>query len=235
MQKSWFSLWLVSWPITVILFLYPINNLLLRCGLILSLLGWLAGCLYFSWSKPIIRFAILLSAFVITGFLICPGRNYTTESLRTAYVASLRSFEGTRYIWGGENKRGIDCSGLVRAGLIKASWQQGLETLNPRLVRYSLSLWWHDSTAKAMGEEYRQQTKHVLKAASINSLDQHKVLPGDIAVTASGVHVLACLGNGEWIEADPIPGKVIVVKIPAVKNPWFEEPVNIMRWTLLEQ
>jgi hypothetical protein len=55
---------------------------------------------------------------------------------------------------------------LVRAGLIKASWQQGLETLNPRLVRYSLSLWWHDSTAKAMGEEYRQQTKHVLKAAS---------------------------------------------------------------------
>jgi hypothetical protein len=128
MQKSWFSLWLVSWPITVILFLYPINNLLLRCGLILSLLGWLAGCLYFSWSKPIIRFAILLSAFVITGFLICPGRNYTTESLRTAYVASLRSFEGTRYIWGGENKRGIDCSGLVRAGLIKASWQQGLET-----------------------------------------------------------------------------------------------------------
>lgn len=235
MKKLWFRLWISLWPITIVLFLYPINNRLFRIGLILSFIGLWAGCLCFGWRRRITRSVLLSCSLIVTGFLICPGRNSATERLRTAYVASLRSFEGTRYIWGGENQFGIDCSGLVRAGLIKASWQQGLETLNPRLVRYSLSLWWHDSTAKAMGEEYREQTKHVLKAASINSLDQNKVLPGDIAVTASGVHVLACLGNGEWIEADPIPGKVIVVKIPAVKNPWFEEPVNIMRWTLLEQ
>ena len=234
MKKLWFRLWIILWPITIVLFLYPINNRPLRICLILSLIGLWTGCLCFGWRRRIARSVLLSCTLIVTGFLICPGRNHATERLRTAYIASLRSFEGTRYIWGGENKCGIDCSGLVRAGLIKASWQQGLETLNPRLVRYALSLWWHDSTAKALGEEYLNQTKHIDKTASINSLDQAKVLPGDIAVTVSGVHVLAYLGDGEWIEADPLLTKVIIVKIPAVKNPWFDEPVNIMRWTLFD-
>jgi hypothetical protein len=73
-----------------------------------------------------------------------------------------------------------------------------------------------------------------LSAGSINHLDPNEVLPGDIAVTTSGFHVLAGLGGGEWIEADPHFAKVIIVKVPAVKNPWFDEPVNIMRWTVLE-
>ncbi|HKW29187.1 MAG TPA: NlpC/P60 family protein [Verrucomicrobiae bacterium] len=235
MRKLWFRLWIALWPIAIVLFLYPINDRPLRIGLILSLLGLWIGCLYLGWHQRPVRFGLLLCSVITAGFLTGPGRNYEIEKLRNTYVASLRSFEGTRYIWGGENKQGIDCSGLVRAGLIKASGEQGLETLNPGLVRYSLSLWWHDSTAKALGEEYRHQTKHVLKAASINSLDQDKVLPGDIAVTANGVHVLACLGNSEWIEADPLLGKVIVVKLPSAKNPWFNEPVNVLRWTSLEE
>jgi hypothetical protein len=124
---------------------------------------------------------------------------------------------------------------LVRAGLIKASIKQGVLTVNPSLVRFSLSLWWHDSTAKALGEEYRAQTKHILIATSINSLGPNETLSGDIAVTVSGVHVLAFLGNEEWIEADPSIGKVVIVKVPAIKNPWFQEPVHIMRWTILEE
>ena len=235
MKKLWFRLWIILWPITIVLFLYPINNRPLRIVLILSLASLWAGCLWFGWRKRIVRFVLLSCTFIVAVFLICPGGNHTTETLRNADIASLRSFEGTRYIWGGENKRGIDCSGLVRAGLIQASWQQGLQTLNPKLVRYGLSLWCHDSTAKALGEEYRQQTKHILKTVSINSLDQSKILPGDIAVTMSGVHVLAYLGDNEWIEADPHLNKVIVVKVPAAKNPWFDEPVNIMRWTMLEK
>lgn len=206
----------------------------LRIGLILSLVSVWIGCLYFGWRNRPIRFGLLLCTAITVGFLICPGRSYESRILRNAYTKSLRSYEGTRYVWGGENKLGIDCSGLVRAGLIKASLNRGLVTLNPRLARYSLSLWWHDSSAKALGEEYRQQTKHILRATSINTVDKGKVSPGDLAVTANGVHVLAYLGNADWIEADPLAGKVIVVKVPAIKNPWFNEPVNIMRWTLLE-
>ncbi|MGD0252688.1 MAG: NlpC/P60 family protein [Verrucomicrobiota bacterium] len=234
MKKLWFRSWITLWPITIVLFLYPIENRPLRIGLILALLALWIGCLHFGWRRPTVRLVFLLCMFIIIGFLICPGRNFGTESLRNKYVESLRFYEGTRYVWGGENKLGIDCSGLVRAGLIKASLQQGLVTLNPRLVRYALSLWWHDSTAKALGNEYRHQTRRIFTVGSINELDQSTVLSGDMAVTVSGVHVLACLGGGEWIEADPNFGKVVIVKTPA-KNPWFQEPVHILRWAPLEE
>jgi hypothetical protein len=234
MRKLLFRSWIALWLIAMVLFLYPINNRHLRLGLILCMLGIWIGCLHFGWRKRAVRIGLLFCTLIAIGFLFCPGRNHEPGKLRRAYVKSLRSYEGTRYIWGGENILGIDCSGLVRAGLIKASREQGLVTLNPRLVRYSLSLWWHDSTAEALGKEYRHQTRHRLTAGSINSLDPNEVLPGDIAVTTSGVHVLTGLGGGEWIEADPHFAKVIIVKVPAVKNPWFDEPVNIMRWTVLE-
>jgi hypothetical protein len=235
MRTVGFRLWIVLWPITIVLFLYPINIALLRVGLIIALLGLWSGCLFFGWHKHVVRIVFLLPAFIIIGFLICPGRSVEQEKLRQKYVASLRSYEGTRYIWGGENAFGIDCSGLVRAGLIKATFQQGFLILNPGLVRYSLSLWWHDSSAEALGEEYRHQTRRFLTVTSINGLDQSKVLPGDIAVTVSGVHVLAYLGNREWIEADPHFGRVVIVKTPAMKNPWFEEPVHILRWEQLDK
>ena len=234
MKKLCFRLWIVLWLITIALLLYPIENRPLRIGLILSTFGVWFGCLYFGWRKPIVRFVLLLGTFIIIGFLIFPGRHFKTERLRSEYVESLRYYEGTRYVWGGENKLGIDCSGLVRAGLIKATFQEGLTTLNPGLVRYSLSLWWHDSTAKALGNEYRHQARRVLTVGGINEMDQTKILPGDIAVTVSGVHVLAYLGSGQWIEADPTIGKVITVQVPAAENPWLQEPVNILRWTELE-
>lgn len=234
MKKFWFSSWIVLWLIAIALFLYPIENRSLRIGLLISLLGLWAGCLHFSWRKPSIRFVFLFCTLVTASFLTLPGRHFKTEDLRNKYVESLRSYERTRYIWGGENKLGIDCSGLVRAGLTKATFEQGFLTLNPGLVRYSLSLWWHDSTAKALGNEYRHQTRRMFTVGSINELNQSKLLPGDIAVTVSGVHVLAYLGSGQWIEADPSIGKVVIVQAPVAKNPWFQEPVNVLRWTELE-
>ena len=50
------------------------------------------------------------------------------------------------------------------------------------------------------------------------------------AVTASGVHVLAYLGNGKWIEADPTASTVIEVRVPERSNAWFNMPVKIVRW-----
>jgi hypothetical protein len=42
------------------------------------------------------------------------------------------------------------------------------------------------------------------------------------------------LGGGTWIEADPNWGKVVTVQVPKPGNPWFQEPVNVLRWTELE-
>jgi hypothetical protein len=234
MQKVRRSLWIILAVLGVILFLYPINSLPLRLGLLGLTFGAYCSLIWSFRNRKPVSCGLMAIAFLIGAFMVCPGRNAAPEKLRNAYLNSLLSYEGTRFLWGGENKLGVDCSGLVRAGLIKATFQQGLRTLNPGLVRFSLSLWWHDCSAQALGEEYRGQTKRIATARSINSLEPEKIQPGDIAVTATGVHVLAFLGRNEWIEADPAFGKVVIVKVPADNNPWFQEPVHIMRWTELE-
>jgi hypothetical protein len=233
-QKLRQSLWMVFMVLATILFLYPINNLPLRLGLLVFSFGAYAGLIWLFQDRRPVFFGLIAFAVLIFAFLICPGRNGKPQKLREAYLQSLRSYEGTRFFWGGENGFGVDCSGLIRAGLIKANCQKGFLALNPRWVRFSLSLWWHDCSAKALGEEYRGQTRRVLSARSINELDTAIIQPGDIAVMANGVHVLAFLGGREWIEADPALGKVVIISAPAKNNPWFEEPVHILRWIELE-
>lgn len=234
MQTPRRKYWIYFWLLTICLFLFPINNGSLRCASVAALIVAFSAAVYwFRKQKPLFFGLIFVTVFAGI-FLILPGNKAETEKLTTEYLVALRSYEGTRYIWGGENKLGIDCSGLVRAGLIKANFRQGIRTMNPSLVRFSLSLWWHDCSAKALGEGYRGQTRHILSSPSINALDETKILPGDIAVTKSGVHVLAFLGGHEWIEADPDVRRVVIVHTPAASNSWFEEPIQILRWTELE-
>lgn len=81
-----------------------------------------------------------------------------------------------------------------------------------------------------MRDQYRDLTIPVFTAASINSITNSSLLPGDIAVTASGIHVLAYLGNQEWIQAEPGLMKVITLSAPH-ENEWLNKPVHIMRWS----
>lgn len=234
MQKTLFRFWIILWPLALCLLLFPINNFTLRIGLLVSLLGIWAGCLFFNRRKKRLCLALVFLPLCVAGFLIFPGRPADKNQLRATYVTTLRSYEGTRYIWGGENVFGIDCSGLVRAGLIKANFREGLVALNPRLIRFALSLWWHDSSAEALGHEYRKLTKLLSEGINLNQVDQNQILPGDIAVTVSGVHVMAYLGEGKWIEADPNIGKTVIVQVPESKNPWFQETFKILRWRELD-
>jgi hypothetical protein len=59
-------------------------------------------------------------------------------------------------------------------------------------------------------------------------------MPGDLAVTTSGDHVLAYLGEKEWIAADPGERKVTKFTIPEKKNAYFYTPMRIVRWRILE-
>jgi len=111
---------------------------------------------------------------------------------------------------------------------------RGLRNLSPDLVRRSIWLWWHDTTAKEIGQLHAGQTVHLLDAASINALDDARLLPGDLAVTRDGVHIMAYIGEHTWIEADPGVGRVIRVKTPANDNGWFDVPVRIVRWGILK-
>jgi hypothetical protein len=85
----------------------------------------------------------------------------------------------------------------------------------------------------ALREGYRDLARPLFSADSINVLDHSRILPGDVAVTADGVHVLAYLGEQTWIEADPAAGRVIRVRAPAPDHGWFNVPVVLIRWRQL--
>ncbi len=110
----------------------------------------------------------------------------------------------------------------------------GLRTLNGGLIRDAVWLWWDDCPAKDLIDGRRARTRVLFEAQSVVNADHEKLKPGDLAVTANGVHVLAYLGNRVWIEADPTEGKVIEVFMPT-ENPWFDEPVVFVRWECLDR
>lgn len=231
-KSKLFRLWFLGFVVFIILWIYPIHYRIIRLGiLILTPLLFLLGPLFLLWKHKIPRILVIFLIICLGIFLILPGRKSDGNLLRQNYIWELNKFIDTRYIWGGENKIGIDCSGLVREGLIHAEVKHGLQTLNPKLIRHGFSLWWHDATAKALRDEYHHYTKRWFEARSINQLDHKKILPGDMAVTTDGVHIMAYIGNKTWIEADPNIQKVIRVKVPDKHNPWFNLPIYILQWT----
>jgi cell wall-associated NlpC family hydrolase len=194
------------------------------CGL----LCW-AGLLSFYWSVKWLRILALTFSLLVIVSLVSPGKMPDAPAVRARYVDALRGYEGTRYVWGGENRLGLDCSGLVRKALVSANVSEGMRSLNPSAVRTAVSLWWNDCSARALGEGHRELTQHLFDAPSINQLDYAKLQSGDLAVTDDGVHVLAYLGEGNWIEADPDMRRVLVLSVPST-NTWFDTPVRLMRW-----
>jgi hypothetical protein len=218
-------------PVTVALLnFYPVRTgtmrLLLLCGV--SAL-WIAAVIVFRARRGALT-ALLIAVATGVGFLLLPGRPANPNALRAEYVRSLEGFQGTAYIWGGENGAGIDCSGLIRCGWIDANLRTGLRTLNPDLVRQAARVWWQDCSAEELGKGYRDQVHLWGTTPTLNLMDYAMLRPGDIAVTQSGVHTLAYLGDRTWIEADPLAGSVITVQAPAPANPWMEQPVKILRW-----
>jgi hypothetical protein len=187
-----------------LIILVPYRNSLVR----LILLGlWALTALLLlalSWKKKVWRTVIILMMILFAALCLLPGRTTPDpEQLRRRFVNGLKSYDGVRYVYGGENHRGIDCSGLVRAAMFRSLLDESLASTNPALLRSAFDLWWRDTNAIQLGKGANGLTSPKGDGSPVAMRDAQNLRPGDLAVTTSGSHVLAYLGEDKWIEADP--------------------------------
>jgi hypothetical protein len=214
--------------------LFPLSTRSTRAaGAALAIVVWF-GLILLLWRRRAARWALIGSTLLMAGFVSLPiERHRNLEELRGEYANGLLRYRGSHYYWGGESPRGIDCSGLVRRGLIDGLFLRGVRTGDAGLVRAAFWLWWHDATAQDLGEGAGGMTAPVLETLAIDRLDHSQLSVGDLAVTKSGLHIMAYLGELQWIEADPIVMRVIVVPVSARDNVWLHGPMKIVRWKIL--
>jgi NlpC/P60 family len=232
-RQQQYYLWCLLLFIVVVTLLVPVGTGLTRLITTVAAMSLWLGVLWLWRSYQQIVGGWLVVTILSIIFLLMPGQAIEPNLLRADYVTSLKTYSNTKYVWGGENHAGIDCSGLVRQGFIRANLLRSVQSFNPAPLRTALAMWWFDISAASLKDGYKQWTIPVLTAPSINEIALDRLLPGDLATTADGVHVLAYIGDSQWIEADPVMLKVITVRVPERDNQWFHVPVKVVRWQQL--
>ena len=215
--------------------LNPVNSKLLKLAFLGSgVIAWIGFAVLVQKPEILRIFAFFLPVMLAIPVFL-PGGKINADELREDYLRRMAEFEGTKYLWGGESDRGIDCSGLPRRALRDALRAYGFRHANGKAFRAYLEQWWFDASARALGEGYRDYTKPLGIKGIIREIDHGRLDPGDLAVTVGGVHVLAYAGDGKWIQADPGIRSVATLDGKKDDNGWFRIPVTIHRWRVLDQ
>ena len=210
----------------------PWRTTLVRVGLIA--LGLFVGFALANlvWRQKALRILVLL-VLGLSGVTLClPGRHQTdTTRIRQRFVHRLETYDGVRYVYGGENHRGIDCSGLVRAAMVRALADEGISSADPALLRAAFILWWRDTNALQLGKGGKGLTLPIGDGLPMPMRSAPNLRPGDLAVTTSGSHVLAYLDHQRWIEADPDVARVHIVDLNT--SPLAGQEVLLVTWCWL--
>jgi hypothetical protein len=210
------------------LLIQPVNSRGTRWALLAALAAAWAGPLLLWWRRPAVRVAMGVPLLAAVLLFTLPGRPVDREELRRAYVEALLRYEGTAYVYGGEGRAGIDCSGLPRAAMIEADCSLGLRRMDAGLLREALSIWWHDRGAGAMGEDGDPNAVVVRREGPLSAV-AGELAAGDIGVIRGNTHVIAHVGGDRWIEADPEPMRVVIRPRP----PGEPLAIRLVRWRQL--
>ncbi|MDX1680323.1 MAG: NlpC/P60 family protein [Akkermansiaceae bacterium] len=214
--------------------LNPVNSKIFKLAFLGSLgVAWF-GLLLLLWHRKPHRITVLVVPLLLALPFLLPGREMDADELRQDYVRRMSALEGAEYYWGGESSRGIDCSGLPRRALRDALLAYGIRHFNGRATRAYLEQWWFDASAVALAKGHRDYTNPVGVGGTIQEMSYDPLVPGDLAVTENGIHVLAYVGAGKWIQADPGVGAVVTLDGRSADNGWFRTPVRVYRWRVLE-
>ena len=219
----------------IVLNLDPVSTRAQRLVILCSLAGVCFGPLLLLWKSVAARVVLIAIPILLLAPFLLPGKEIDRTALRDDFLARIVSYQGIGYHWGGENRRGIDCSGLPRKALRDALLNQGLRTLNGRCTRLFLKHWWNDASAKALAEGYLDFAVPSGEQGTIATMSYEKLQPGDLAVTQDRRHVLIFLGGENWIQADPAAEKVTIANGHTGKSGWFAAPVTLHRWSLLAE
>jgi cell wall-associated NlpC family hydrolase len=215
--------------------LNPVNSKILNLALLSCIVGTWIGFTILTWRRKPLRVATLILPFLVAIPFILPSGEIDPDELRQDYVRRINELEGTKYFWGGESSRGIDCSGLPRRAFRDALLAYGIRHFNGRAVRGFIEQWWFDANAKVLAAGYRNYTSPIGTSGTIQKMSYEALLPGDLAVTTNGIHILAYAGDGRWIQADPGMGVVVTLDGRTDDNGWFLAPITTHRWQLLAQ
>ena len=217
----------------VVISMNPVNSKIHQLAFLGCLAAVWVGFTVLVWKQKVVRIcSLVVPLFLVIPFAL-PSGEIDADELREDYVKRMNEFEGTRYFWGGESSRGIDCSGLPRRALRDALLAYGVKHFNGAAFRAYAEQWWYDASAKALGQGYRDYTKPLGAAGSIKEMSYEGLVPGDLAVTDNEMHILAYAGDGMWIQAAPEVGSVATLHGRDDENLWFTIPVTMHRWALL--
>lgn len=143
---------------------------MLKLALLACLAGTWTGCVILAWPRPPLRVLLLVAPLLLAIPFCLPARAIDPSELRQDYVRRMADFEGTPYFWGGESADGIDCSGLPRRAFRDALLAYGFRHLNGHAFRTYAEQWWHDASAKALAQGYRDYTTPIGVCGTIREM-----------------------------------------------------------------